>query len=415
MLKSICKLGVLLLVLLPAVLLPIRWPGALAASQQVNVEQEIAAIRSLMDESLDAYRAGDRDRAYTLARAAYLDHFELVEIPLRIVDSSFTLEMEYKFAHWRSRIEDGAPVREIEQIVRDIDKGLDETQAILSGPGMTGVALVIIASFSILFREGLEVILVLAALFGYVRTRDPRLRRPIALGALLAIPASIVTWALLSFVLNVAPVGREILEAVVSLVAVAFLFYVSFWLLQRMEVRHWMEFLRSHVWEAVAAGNASALAMIGFVSVYREGAETALFYQALLWMAENMVGWILLGMLLALLVLGVIGYAILWAGARLPVKVFLTTAMVMIMLLSVAMLGNGVRELQDADLISITSLFDTFPRINPFVAQFLGIYPTVETLTAQAALLMIYVVGGLYFYLGPARRARISKAHTRQA
>ena len=413
MLRAILKLSVMTLVLVAV--LSVRGPSALAASEQVDVEREVAAIRSLMADSLEAYRAGDRERAYTLARAAYLDHFELVEIPLRIVDSSFTLEMEYKFAHWRSRIEDGAPVGEIEQIVRDIDGGLDETLALLQGPGMTGKALVTIASFSILFREGLEVILVLAALFGYVRTRDPRLRRPIALGALLAIPASIVTWALLSFVLNVAPVGRELLEAVVSLVAVAFLFYVSFWLLQRTEVRHWMEFLRSHVWEAVAAGNASALAVLGFVSVYREGAETVLFYQALLWMAENMEAWILLGILLATVVLAVIGYAILWAGARLPVRVFLTTAMVMVMLLSVAMLGNAVRELQDADVISITSLFDTFPRINPFVAQFLGIYPTVETVAAQVALLLVYVIGGVYFYLGPARRARLAEARTRQA
>lgn len=413
MLRAILKLSVMTLVLVAV--LSVRGPSALAASEQVDVEREVAAIRSLMAESLEAYRAGDRERAYTLARAAYLDHFELVEIPLRIVDSSFTLEMEYKFAHWRSRIEDGAPVGEIEQIVRDIDGGLDETLALLQGPGMTGKALVTIASFSILFREGLEVILVLAVLFGYVRTRDPRLRRPIALGALLAIPASIVTWALLSFVLNVAPVGRELLEAVVSLVAVAFLFYVSFWLLQRTEVRHWMEFLRSHVWEAVAAGNASALAVLGFVSVYREGAETVLFYQALLWMAENMEAWILLGILLATVVLAVIGYAILWAGARLPVRVFLTTAMVMVMLLSVAMLGNAVRELQDADVISITSLFDTFPRINPFVAQFLGIYPTVETVAAQVALLLVYVIGGVYFYLGPARRARLAEARTRQA
>jgi len=412
MLRAIFKISVMTLMLVA--MLSVRGPSALAASEQVDVEQEVAAIRSLMADSLEAYRAGDRERAYTLARAAYLDHFELVEIPLRIVDSSFTLEMEYKFAHWRSRIGDGAPVGEIEQIVREIDGGLDETLALLQGPGMTGKALVTIASFSILFREGLEVILVLAALFGYVRTRDPRLRRPIALGALLAIPASIVTWALLSFVLNIAPVGRELLEAVVSLVAVAFLFYVSFWLLQRTEVRHWMEFLRSHVWEAVAAGNASALALLGFVSVYREGAETALFYQALLWMAENMEGWILLGILLAVVVLAAIGYAILWAGARLPVRVFLTAAMVMVMLLSVAMLGNAVRELQDADVIGITSLFDTFPRINPFVAQFLGVYPTVETVVAQVVLLLVYVIGGVYFYLGPARRARLAEPRTRQ-
>ena len=78
------------------------------------------------------------------------------------------------------------------------------------------------------------------------------------------------------------PFGREVLEAIVGLLAVAMLFYVSFWLIARLEQRRWMEFLQARVWTAVSVGSAASLALIGFTAVYREGFETVLFYQALL-------------------------------------------------------------------------------------------------------------------------------------
>ncbi len=410
------RLPGLLVVVLALSVLAHLWPRPAAAQgERVDVQKEVAAIRSLMQESTEAYRAGNREEAFRMARGAYLDHFELVEIPLRIVDPNFTLEMEYLFSHWRSRIEASAPVSEVEGIVRDLDQGLTEVEAVLQGAGVLAPALVTLASFTILFREGLEALLVVAALLGYVRTQNPRLRRPIWLGAGLAIPASVLTWFILSFVFQIAPVGRELLEAVVSLVAVVILFYISFWLLQRLETRHWMEFLRSHVWEAVATGNTSALAVLGFVSVYREGAETALFYQTLLWMAERLEVWVLLGIVLATATLAVIGWAILYIGTRVPVRAFLGTAVILLMLLSVGMLGNAVRELQEAGIVGITSLLGSFPRLNPFVSSLLGLHPTVETLSAQVVLLLIYVVGGIYFFAGPARRERVAESGRREA
>ena len=93
------------------------------------------------------------------------------------------------------------------------------------------------------------------------------------------------------------------------------LFYVSFWLLARMDQRRWMEFLKAKVWAAAATGSAVALAAVGFATVYREGFETALFYQALLGYADGLEGWVLLGALASLAVLLGVGLGDLPPGA----------------------------------------------------------------------------------------------------
>ena len=273
-----------------------------------------------------------------------------------------------------------------------------EVEALFEGPGLVAPTLVTVASFSILFREGIEVILVLAAILGYIQTQNPQLRRPLWWGAGLAIPASLLTWFILNWVLHVAPIGREVIEALVSLLAVALMFYISFWLLRRLDVRRWMEFLRARVWDAVAAGNTGAVAALGFVSVYREGAETALFYQALLLIAQRLELWILLGIGLAILALSVIGWAIIALGARLPLRAFLGIAVAVIMLLSVGLLGNAVWELQQIGVVPMTLLGDSFPRFNRFLADLLGLHATLETVAAQSLLLLVYLAAWLYAF-----------------
>lgn len=402
------RAAALLLALVCAFGVAALFPAPTAAqSQDVNVQQELAAIRSLIAQSNQAYRAGDRAQAFKLARAAYLDHYELVEVPLRLRDPEFTLQTEYQFAHWRSRIQAGAPASEIGRITRDLDRTLSEADAVIQGPGVLAPLLTTLASFSILFREGLEAILVLAALLSYVRTHNPSLARPIWIGSGLAVPASVLTWLVLNVVLRVTPFGRELLEAVVSLAAAVMLFYVSFWLLRRLETRQWMEFLKSRVWEAVAAGNAGALATFGFISFYREGAETALFYQTLVMMAGRLWVWILVGILLATAVLAVLGWIILYLGTRVPVKAFMTVAVAMIMVLSVAMIGNAVWQLQAAWVLPLTSLVDGFPRLNPFVTNLLGLHPSVESIGVQVVLIAVYAGSAVYFY---GRRSRSRRA-----
>jgi high-affinity iron transporter len=224
-----------------------------------------------------------------------------------------------------------------------------------------------------------------------------------------AVGATIVTFFLLRTVLDALPVGREILEAVTAIVAVVMLFYVSFWLIARLDQKRWMEFLRARVWSAVSVGSVTALMLVGFTAVYREGFETALFYQALVSFGPGLGGWVALGLTLGIIALAIVSWVIFKLGRRVPVKTFLGTAVVLLMVTSVALLGNAVRSLQEADVIGLHR-WTGWPRAPIFLAQSLGYWPSRETILAQAALSMVYAVGAFYMFVIKPRRDRRTPA-----
>jgi high-affinity iron transporter len=169
-----------------------------------------------------------------------------------------------------------------------------------------------------------------------------------------------------------------------------------------------MEYLRAHAWEAVATGKASAVALLGFTAVYREGAETAVLYQSLVLMARRLELWIALGVALAALALLVIGWAVLALGTRLPLRAFLSAAVVVIMLLSVAILGHAVWELQMLGYLPVTVV--ELPALNRLVSDLLGLHPTREVLIAQAGLVIAYSVAWLWAGWSWYRSAALSRA-----
>jgi high-affinity iron transporter len=191
---------------------------------------------------------------------------------------------------------------------------------------------------------------------------------------------------------------------VVSLVAVAMLFWVSFWLISRLDHKRWLEFVKARVWSAVAVGSSTSLVLIGFTAVYREGFETALFYQALLSFGTGLTGYIALGFALGVVALVIVSYFIFRLGRRLPMRTFLSAAVVLVMLTSVAFLGNAVHELQSADVIGYTAL--DWPNLPIFLAQATGYWPTVQTVVAQLVLLTVYALGAVYMFLVKPRRER---------
>ena len=360
----------------------------------IAIEQELSAIRDLMRESQAAYKAGDHEQALRLARQAYLDHFELVEIPLRVADPNFTFAMEVKFAEWRQLIQQGAPADEIQRLLLELDDGLVEVERVIGRPGLAAPLFVSVASFTILFREGIEAILVIAALLGYLGVHQPTLRRPLWIGIALAIPASIATWVLLVVVLRLLPIGRELLEIAVSFLAVLLMISISMWLLRRLDTRRWLEYLRAHSWEAIATGKASAVALLGFTAIYREGAETAVLYQSLILMARRLELWVGLGLVAGAMVLLLLGWAIIGLGTRLPLRLFLSAAVLVIMLLSVAILGHAVWELQMIGYLPVTVI--ELPRLHRGVSDVLGLHPTRQVVLAQLILTATYAVAWMW-------------------
>ncbi|MGH3797012.1 MAG: FTR1 family iron permease [Pseudonocardiaceae bacterium] len=367
--------------------------------------RQLATVRASIDQTLELVKQGRTEEAYAQAKTGYLDHFEYVEVPLRVVAPDLTADAETKFAEIRGLIKDRAPVDEVRANIVDLRRLIDDTERRLTDTGFDAAAVVAGQSFLIIFREGLEAVLLLTALLGYLEaTKSTRYRKPIVWGVVLGLVATALTYLILRSVLAVLPVGREVLEAVVAGVAVAVLLYVSFWLIARLEHRRWMEFLRSRVFNAVSVGSTMALVLVGFTAMYREGLETALLYQALVEFGAGLGEWILIGLAGGLVALVVVSYLIFKLGRRLPVKAFLAGAVVLLMATSVAFLGNAVRSLQTADLVGLTPV--GLPRAPIFLSQALGYWPSMQTLVAQVVLLVVYLVGAFWLLVMRPRRAR---------
>ena len=361
--------------------------------------RQLDVVRESIDRTLALSKAGQSEKAFAEAKAGYLSHFEYVEIPLRVVAPQLTSDAETKFAEIRGLISTGASEGEIRSNIVDLRGLIDDAERHLTDTGIGAPAVVFGQSFLIIFREGLEAVLLVSVLLGYLEAaKATQYRRPIVWGMGVAALATVLTFFLLRTVLDTLPVGREVLEAITALLAVAVLFYVSFWLIARLEQKRWLEFLRARVWAAVSVGSTAALMLVGFTAVYREGFETALFYQALLSFGPGLGKWVAAGLATGIVALALVAWAIFRLGRRVPLKAFLSTAVILLMATSVAFLGNAIRSLQEADVIALHRWPD-WPRAPIFLSQSLGYWPSRETITAQLALITVYLLGALYMFV----------------
>jgi len=302
--------------------------------------------------------------------------------------------MEYRFADLRTKMQQGADATTVETAELSVRSGVDEIDTTFNGTGIAAPALAFTSSFTIIFREGLEATLVIAALFAYLQAGQSRaLGRYLLYGVGAAMIASIASWAIVHYLISITPVARELLEAAISVLAVAVLFWVNFWLLRRADQKRWMEFMRARAWAAMTSGSAIGLTLLGFTAVYREGLETALFYEALAFIGQQVGLYILLGFIAGLIGLGVLGYGLLRTGQKMQVVGFLKIAVPLLMIMSVAFIGTAVEQLQGSGFIGATSVLSIMPRLPNLVAQLTGIHPTVETLGAQAVLALVYLGG----------------------
>ena len=172
------------------------------------------------------------------------------------------------------------------------------------------------------------------------------------------------------------------------LVAVAVLFYVSYWVLSKIEADRWNAFLRSKMQGALSSESGLALASVAFLAVYREGVETILFYKALLSSAgSGEVGAVVAGIALGAAVLLGLYVAINRYGMRLPMKPFFAITGALLYYMAFVFAGQGMKDLQEAGIVGLTVL-EGWPRWPQF-----GIYPTVQSLALQGLLIVLLVAG----------------------
>ena len=197
-----------------------------------------------------------------------------------------------------------------------------------------------------------------------------------------------MTAVVIELLFHVTAGQREALEGITMLIAVAVLFYVSYWVLSKIEADRWNAFLKSKMHDALTSESGVALASVAFLAVYREGFETILFYKALLSSAgSGEVGVVLAGIALGAAVLVILYVAINRYGMRLPMKPFFAVTGALLYYMAFVFAGQGIKDLQEAGLVGLTVL-EGWPRWPQ-----LGIYPTAQSLVLQGLLVVLLAIG----------------------
>ncbi|MCK5922425.1 MAG: FTR1 family iron permease, partial [Methylococcales bacterium] len=274
--------------------------------------------------------------------------------------------------------------------------------------GLTGT-LAIISSATIIIREGLEAVLIVGAILGYLAAtaETKRYTSWVYAGIFAAILLSLFTWWASLSLITISVANRELFEGVTSLIAVVVLFFVTNWLFHKVYVIDWATFVKEKVGHALSTGSALALAGGGFTVVYREGFETVLFYQALLFDAHPTA--VFIGFAIGLAIILAVAYAILRLSKQLPLKPFFTATGILLMLMAFNFTGAGIRELQEAGVVSAT-LLSWVPE-NLILMETMGIFPTVETTLAQLLFLIaIFVTFALSRKWGQSPKLALAKA-----
>jgi high-affinity iron transporter len=353
-----------------------------------------AAVRRQVDSALAL-------RSDKLAFNAYLT-FEQVETEVRAKNPGLASELETTFAWLRTRAAQ-ADETERHAIRERLLAGLERAERVVADhPSPMSL---FVASFFLLVREGFEAILIVAALMTFLaKAGAPERRRDVARGAWLAVGASVLTWALVELLFQATPGQREMIEGGTMLLAAAVLFYVSYWLLSKIEAAKWTAFVHGKMQSALSSGSGMALSAVAFLAVYREGFETILFYKALFTSAGassvSVIGGIAAGSVGLVAVYVLINQL----GLRVAMKPFFAVTGVMLYYMAFVFAGKGIAELQEARIIPLT-VIEGAPRI-----PVLGIYPTVESLIVQGLLLALAIVAAGWAMRGGRGRGRGPKA-----
>jgi len=375
--------------------------GAAAGGGEVSMP-EIGAILSQLDAAEEAYRAGDSREALAGVETAYLEGFEPLESRL----PGANVQRVERLIHLslRPRIARAAPAEEVSESFAALRSELMAADRAVAGADSFWFGA--LNSLIIILREGLEAVLLVGALLAYLgkveggREHFPRIWAGVGLG----IVASFATWGVAQTLIPVSGGNRELLEGITALLAVVVLIYVSNWIFQRSYIHHWKDFLKEKLDMALGTGSALAMAALAFAAVYREGFETVLFYQALLFDvgATSVLAGFVPGMIL---ILGV-GVAIIRLGLRLPLRQVFAATNVILVYLAFVFMGKGLYNLQEAGLYAPHPVA-WMPDAEALRLLF-GVYPVAETLAGQAFLLA--VVGATYLYYRSKMKARKQEA-----
>jgi len=258
----------------------------------------------------------------------------------------------------------------------------------------TSHAVIVANSAIIVFREGLEAVLIFAAVTASMLGAQRGLRRPVAAGAGVAFAATVATWFLAQAILGQFSRYADQLQAITGLIAIAVLLVVMNWFFHKVYWTKWIGKRNAQRKRALAGGiiggQVVGLLLLGFSSVYREGFEVVLFLQTLQLQAGTAT--VLEGVAIGLAATVAVGVAMFFLQQKLPYKRMLVVTGVMLGVVLVVMVGGSARTLQDVGWLSTTPVGVQFP---DWWARWFEVVPTWETIGAQAVAATLVI--GSYF------------------
>ncbi|MBT1173345.1 FTR1 family protein [Bifidobacterium sp. MA2] len=368
----------------------------------------------ILDNAYKAYAKGDAAKGATLVNNAYYQYYEKLGFEKNVMNAisgSRVSQVEYQFKMARSAMNKGKDLKSTKKLIDDLKAMLVKDAGILDGGaedkegGFTKfITSAVGQAFLILIREGLEALLVVAAVVAYlVKSGNKRFTKWIYVGVLAGLAGSGVIAVIFTLLFGGSGPQQEIMEGVCALIAMGMLLWTSNWMLNKSSVEAWNRYIRTKTeaavksvseqvesGEKVAFGTIVSLAMLSFLAVFREGAETVIFYQSIYSMSQDSKGmWT--GGLAAAVVLVIVFLIIRFTSVKIPIGPFFLVTSILMSVLVVVFAGGGVHALIEGDLLPAIYL-DGVP-----TNDWLGFYPYVECIVAQVlaaiAVIALFVVG----------------------
>jgi high-affinity iron transporter len=353
-------------------------PDAMKATQG----DSLSLSKQRLGQSLAAAEQGDRDKASKLAISAYLDGFEPVEPALAAKNKPLLDKIERTMGIYRSSLAEGNLVQ-AKGAEGELQSLLDEAQNVLNAANDDPWA-AFLGALMILLREGLEALLVVIAIIAFLKKADRRDALPyVHAGWVGALAAGGLTWVAATYLVDISGASREITEGFAAIFAAIVLLTVGVWMHQKSMAGRWQAYIRDKLSSALNKRSLTFLFILSFVTVYREVFETVLFYAAL-WTGKNGM-YLLAGLVTGVVILALLAFVMLRTSARLPIGKFFAFSSGLVAILSVVLIGKGVAALQEAGWLGVTPL--AIPKID-----LLGIYPSQQTVLAQAVIVLIIVL-----------------------
>ncbi|QPH85799.1 FTR1 family iron permease [Campylobacter concisus] len=370
-----------------------------AASEEdsgVDYTKVVQNINDKIQATITLYKNGDAKKAMGDIQDIYFDEFEGsgMENKVGAIDVNLKTAIEATFGNLVALMKSGADEKTLQESASKMSSQL--ATALEKTSSSSSPWSLFVWALTIILREGFEALIIVAAVVAYlVKTGNAK-----AMGKVVysSVGVAVILSFVMAWIMNVifgeaAGQKRELMEGITMLVAVGLLFYVGFWLLSNAGAKKWNDYIKSHVSESISSGSSTALWWTVFLAVFREGAETVLFYQALIFGAKDSAGYSMIaaGFVIGLVVLLIVYFLFKIFAVKIPIKPFFIFTSAIIFYMSIVFVGKGVGELVEGKIFIPTIIKGlSFP---DWTRDWLGLQPYYESLVPQIIMVLALVIG----------------------